>query len=334
MHADTARATKFNVSLPFLLQQAAWLYEHQLLQVREQIMKVDVSHPTAASPAPGSTYESGGGYAMTRTGSGAGREPQHIPHRPARSDRPANGAEPRALSSLSARRDSPILNDAVPNTTARPTLHSPRSSVALHHQTPNPKPRAPSQIQTHQEQRHSLQSPIPSSPSSNSNSSSSSPSPAVPSRLSRRPPQLSSHRDKGTLSDDGDDDDDEPAFMPFASTTNDPSATLRDDPRNAARRPVRGKEELSQASDSSTSSASPVMNRRTDGQRRAGPGPLSPQRTAELSRRKESSDGTPSLGSPSMGSSFSDLDGESLLRPLHFLLPSFLPLIPEPQKKH
>lgn len=324
MHTDTARATKFNVSLSFLLQQAAWLYEHQLLQVREQIMKVDVSHPTAASPAPGITYELGGGDAMTRTGSGAGREPQHIPHRPARSDRPAIGADPRAVSSLSARRDSPIPNDPVPNTTGRPALHSPLSSVTLHHQPPNQKPRTPSQIQTHQEQRHSLQSPIPSSPSSNSNSSSSSPSPAAPSRLSRRPPQLSSHRDKGGLSEDDDDDDDEPAFLPISSTTNDPSATLRDDPRNAPRRPARGKEELNQASDSSTSSASPAMNRRTDGKGRGGPGPLSPRRTAELSRRKDGSDGTPSLGSPSMGSSFSDLDGEPRFPPLYISPPYIL----------
>lgn len=314
MPADTARATKFNVSLPFLLQQAAWLYEHQLLQVREQIMKVDVSHPTAGSPAPGSTYEVGGGEAMARTGSGAGRETQLIPHRPARSDRPGNGADARAVSSFSAHRDSPNLNDAVPNATGRPTL---QSSVAPHHQPPKPK-RTPSQIQTHQEQRHALQSPLSSSPSSNSNSSSSSPSPAVPSRLSRRPPHLSSHRDKGNLSDDDEDDDDEPAFLPLASTTNDPSATLRDDPRNAARRPIKGKEDLSQASDSSTSSASPAMPRRTDGQRRSIPGPLSPRRTAELSRQKENSDGTPSLGSPSMGSSFSDLDGE--LRPLRLYI--------------
>jgi hypothetical protein len=94
--------------------------------------------------------------------------------------------------------------------------------------------------------------------------------------------------------------------MPIASTSNDPSATLRDDTRSVTRRPARGKGEISQTSDSSTSSTNPVMNRGTANPRRTTPGPLSPKRTAELAGRKDGSDGT-----PSMGSSFSDLDGRS-----------------------
>lgn len=60
------RAANFEVSLPFLLQQAAWLYERQLLQVRAQMRKVGVSKGSSApSPVPGS--ESAGGEAMRRT---------------------------------------------------------------------------------------------------------------------------------------------------------------------------------------------------------------------------------------------------------------------------
>ena len=121
--------------------------------------------------------------------------------------------------------------------------------------------------------------------------------------------------------------------MPFVSNTgtssHDPSATLRGDPRNLGKgRPAhthRKSMEVvqkhqrgmnSQTSDSSASSTAPTaVTRRgegavgTDGVRIGGgrgmAGPLSPKRTAQLSGKgREGSE-----GSPSMGSSFSDLDG-------------------------
>ena len=65
------RAERFNVSLPFLSQQAALLYERQLSQVRAGLQKAN-RLSSGASPTPGSTSGSGtaGGYAMTRGGSG------------------------------------------------------------------------------------------------------------------------------------------------------------------------------------------------------------------------------------------------------------------------
>lgn len=123
--------------------------------------------------------------------------------------------------------------------------------------------------------------------------------------------------------------------MPLTSNTgtgtsgHDPSATLRGDPRNLGKgRPVhthrksmevvqRGinKGVNSQTSDSSASSTAPTAGigiRRGEGAigkngariggGRGMAGPLSPKRKAELS-------GKGSEGSPSMGSSFSDLDG-------------------------
>jgi hypothetical protein len=47
-------AENFEVTLQFLLQQAAWLYDRQLSQVRAQIRKVGTTQSNSPSPAPGS----------------------------------------------------------------------------------------------------------------------------------------------------------------------------------------------------------------------------------------------------------------------------------------
>lgn len=48
------RADHFDVTLQFLLQQAAWLYDRQLSQVRAQMSRVPTTQSTSTSPAPGS----------------------------------------------------------------------------------------------------------------------------------------------------------------------------------------------------------------------------------------------------------------------------------------
>lgn len=144
------------------------------------------------------------------------------------------------------------------------------------------------------------------------------------------------------------DDEAEPAFLPFRAKASgdmnqggsdgsaqytDPGATLRGDPRdfaaNAARRlqnvtgPVdnsqgkikgKGKDQerilhRSGTSDSSASSAA-FVSKRSLGDRRQPSNPLSPRRTAELKGKGYSREG--SDGTPSMGSSFSDLDDASV----------------------
>lgn len=64
-------ADRFNVSLPFLSQQAALLYERQLSQVRAGLQKAK-RLSSGASPTPGSISGSGtaGGYTINRGGSG------------------------------------------------------------------------------------------------------------------------------------------------------------------------------------------------------------------------------------------------------------------------
>lgn len=140
----------------------------------------------------------------------------------------------------------------------------------------------------------------------------------------------------------------EPAFLPFSgkgsgdmggSSTGDggitapfadPTATLRGNQRdfaaNAARRlqnttgsgatdyKGKGKEkgrtlQQSNTSDSSTNSAA-FAPKRPHGDRQQPSNPLSPRRTAELKGKGISREG--SDGTPSMGSSFSDLDDASV----------------------
>ncbi|KAH0543797.1 hypothetical protein FGG08_001980 [Glutinoglossum americanum] len=94
-------ADNFQVSLPFLLQQAAWLYERELSQVRAQMRRVGgLSSSNAPSPTSGSSPGAAfaGGYAMRRTGSGG------------------TGTVPRVPSTLSIRpKESPIPS-TVPST--------------------------------------------------------------------------------------------------------------------------------------------------------------------------------------------------------------------------
>ncbi|KAI9743473.1 MAG: hypothetical protein M1818_002786 [Claussenomyces sp. TS43310] len=309
----TALATKFDVSLPFLLQQAAWLYERQLSQVRAQMRKVGAVRGST-SPLPGS--DSAGGETMRRTGSG--------------------GGGPRIPSSLSVRKDSPMLRNDATATPSRsmapPFSRTSSASTTVQIQSRN-APQSSPQLAKAALNRRSISPPARTAPtkgpsdtqgtSSESASSESSSDSEVlaKSRILRRPPRFSSH--KLGLSEDADDDDDAPAFLPFSapadSNAHDPSATLKGDLRHMPRRISSKKPEdiqRSQTSDSSASSAAPVVRpgRNEVHQMAKHTGPLSPRRTAELAGRSPMNKGKGtgregSDGSPSMGSSFSDLDG-------------------------
>ncbi|KAF7917538.1 uncharacterized protein EAE98_002672 [Botrytis deweyae] len=302
----TALATKFEVTLPFLLQQVAWLYERQFSQVREQMRKATVSKGSLApSPVPDSISEQAGGEEMRRTGSG--------------------GGGPRIQSSLSNRKSTPFSkNDgSVPNTpnraiappfsrtSSRETTVQSRTFVAPSSRptqattnrrslSPKQRSRPPSLAIDHPPRN----SPQPAQLSSPEDSSDDDPYPFQSTLLNKRFPSI-----KKTNKDPS--SDDELAFLP---TPQDPSATLRIDPRNPSRRTSAHPKKLlpveSQTSDSSTSSSAPIVNKRHDalsgGGRRPLTGPLSPRRTTEL--QSERSDG----GTPSMGSSFSDLDDASV----------------------
>ncbi|KAI4604151.1 hypothetical protein KJ359_000279 [Pestalotiopsis sp. 9143b] len=273
---------------------------------------------SASSPAPGAEPTLAG-EGVQRAGSALGR--------------------PRAPSSLSLRKDSPLpRNDgSTPGTPLRATprpqaARKTSSNTGSVYTTRNLGGSGKASIRSGDAQRRRLSSlpvattttatpevePDPSSPgpadTSSAASSSDESSPAQ-SRIIRRPPI--SYDD-----DDDEEDDDEPAFLPYraqkeASTSgqHDLSATLRGNlPKRHQKQ--HGKIHLSQTSDSSASSAAPPT-RGQSGRKPEMRSPLSPppRRTQELSGRSPIGKGKgysrDSDGTPSMGSSFSDLDGKS-----------------------
>jgi len=247
---------------------------------------------------------------------------------------------PRVPSSLSVRKDSPLPRNEIPSTSSR-SMAPPMSRTSSANTTLQIQSRNFSQTSLRLAEGTTARQPLspvsktapvkasasPEATSSESASSSDSSSDSelpVKSRLLRRPPRPSAHR--YVKSEDADDDDDAPLFLPFSTpielNTHDPSATLRGDPRQMSRRAANKKPEdvgQSHTSDSSASSAAPNVrpSQREVSQVSRQPGPLSPRRTAELAGKspmykgkglgREGSD-----GSPSMGSSFSDLDDASV----------------------
>lgn len=128
------------------------------------------------------------------------------------------------------------------------------------------------------------------------------------------------------LRDDEDDEDDSPAFLPLSrepeqreSLGQDLNATLRlDSTPGMRRRPSEHQQAKKLTAESSTSSASSGVRVNAPGEERRRsnlPEGLSPRRAAELAgispRRSTASGKSASDDTPSMGSSFSDLDGRS-----------------------
>lgn len=225
-------------------------------------------------------------------------------------------------------------------TTAPPTGRKTSATAVAQLQSryvPRASPR-PAKLDLHRRSMSPLASTSRPSTATNGNPSAASPSSTVSSdgdesssdsnlpmqsRLLRRPPR------RPRSSDDEEEVADAPTFLPFtdpgraAPWKQTSVATLRDSPGQIARnRSSNEKIRNSQTSDSSASSTTqhhPVSHRDPKHPRavNAGTGmPPVPRRTAELVSRSQQSTGngqTPrreSDGAPSMGSSFSDLDGE------------------------
>ncbi|KAK9425204.1 hypothetical protein SUNI508_03344 [Seiridium unicorne] len=314
-------ATRFQVTVDFLLQQVNFLTERHTSQVRAQLRRAAAAAKGSSAPSPIPGAEGAApGEGIQRTGSAASRV--------------------RAPSSLSIRKDSPIpRNDA--SISGLPLRATPRpqatrntsSNTGSLFTARNLGGSSKGTTRSGETQRRRLSSlpmttaadevdPDPPSPgpadASSAGSSSDESSPAQ-SRIIRRPPRFQTNDGISSYADD--EDDDEPAFMPYkpqneASTSaqHDLSATLRGNlPRKLPKQ--HGKIHLSQTSDSSASSNAPVPRGSSGG--KGGPsGPLSPRRTMELAGRSPGGKGKgysrDSDGTPSMGSSFSDLDDASV----------------------
>lgn len=119
-------------------------------------------------------------------------------------------------------------------------------------------------------------------------------------------------------SDDDDEDGSSGGYLPFAAmpktTKGAPIATLEEPakPRTPSAGKAKAKEERQDSSASSASSAQPQPSSESNASQR--PGLLSPAHRAQLANLSPRSRGTGSDGSPSMSSSFSDLDDTSVTR--------------------
>ncbi|KAI0385204.1 hypothetical protein F5Y04DRAFT_207784 [Hypomontagnella monticulosa] len=330
-------ALNFGVTVDFLLQQIAWLTERHASQVRAQMRKAAAAAKGSSAPSPQPGPE--GPFAaepMRRTGSGDRQQARAPSALSIRKDSPL------------PRNDGSVPGTPM-RSTPRPTATRTSSSNTAVYTTRNLGNSGKAPIKPSAEsQRHRLSSlPIttsvdddndqgPSDPpspgpaeTSDDDSASSSSSDPAQSRIIRRPPRFQGGTTNAgsSFADDDDDEDAEPAFLPYkpqpddASSSNssnrgqhDLSATLRGNPsRDYGRRYGKGSSSRaerihhSQTSDSSTNSGAP----------KAG-GPLSPRRTMELAVGRSPGGGKGkghsggSDGTPSMGSSFSDLDDASV----------------------
>ena len=69
-------AEEFGVTQPFLLQQAAWLYERHFQHVKAQMNKLRTSNAPTPVLGPTSQQPVAGGVPMKRLGSGGGELPR------------------------------------------------------------------------------------------------------------------------------------------------------------------------------------------------------------------------------------------------------------------
>ncbi|KAI1365281.1 hypothetical protein F5Y08DRAFT_186553 [Xylaria arbuscula] len=330
-------ADKFEVTVDFLLQQVAWLTERHASQVRAQMRKAAAAAKVSPAPSPQPQALEGG-----------------FPADPPRYT--GSAGQPRAPSSTSIRRDSPLPRNeqSTPNSSMRstprpvPTRTSSTNNASYTTRNLGVSSKAsgkpsndlqrrlttlPITTNIDDQDHRDYQDTDPNSPGpaeSSSASSSSSSSPAQ-SRIIRRPPRFQGNDGPSFADDDDDDDDENPAFLPYrpqhsgaTSGQSDMGATLRGDFRDPGKRPVKGSgRDRIHHSQTSDSSASSVPVSRGAHEKRLN-GPLSPRRTLELAGRspggKAKTYSRDSDGTPSMGSSFSDLDGTYLVEFFYYTL--------------
>ncbi|KAK5163388.1 uncharacterized protein LTR77_010761 [Saxophila tyrrhenica] len=323
---------RFNVSISFLLQQAAWLSERHFERMRKQVQRIGASANPVPSPVPTRSEEVAGqsssrpGSAEATVGSRSGGVTMER----------KGSRESQKRSSLLSRKSTPLQiaeESKVPPSprTQRPGVsRTPSTSTVTQSRAFASGSRRPSQTYS----RSNLTSKRPTTAEEDDSAlghdgTSESESEDEP---SRRPPwhrsPLSKTPPMGTLSSDGDveddDDDDSGGFLPFAARPDDeddPTATLTTPPSQqpTSNRPAASSTSRPQPPDSSASSntSSQPSNPgppRTAQTTLSSPDTLSPQQRAQLSRLspRYRNAVSGSEGSPSMGSSFSDLDDLSV----------------------
>lgn len=319
-------ASRFEVGLGFLMQQAAWLYERHFEGVRVQMRRLAEGGGDGRDSKGALRKESPGLLQMSgAVGEGSG------PSSP-RSLAPGIERTPSSATLTQSR----IGSAAMPGLRQRAL----RGSNSSQQRRPVAAKRA---AEPEDEDA--------TAGSTSESEEESGPSMARSQAFRRAPvasnrPATSNRRTLATLSSEGDasadddDDDDDPessgGYLPFAAaapparetTSADPAATIRGSPRrdNATlAQPLRSKQPEHPHNDSSASSSSSAaqvpstnpsrMNTHPDPSQR--PGPISPRHRAHLAhlsprQQRQAARAEGSEGTPSMGSSFSDLDDASV----------------------
>ncbi|KAJ4983507.1 hypothetical protein SVAN01_11022 [Stagonosporopsis vannaccii] len=333
-------ASKFQVPPTFLLQQAAWLYERHFEHVRNQMKKVSGSSVNAPAASGGSTLTPVGGFAMQRAGSGGAGPPRTTSALSGhRKNSPSLGlqdpVEPGATLTRTPSTTTITQSRAQAQQLPTRTL-SARSSQrpGLARPFKDHRPVSPGTA-THTAVQEPPDSPeIPASSSSSSSSLSDADHPAHRSQLFKRPPRFQQKRPRelapfaeGDGTQEGDDAGSQGnTMLPFASTARRTPVTSRqsqseqrtrlaDRPKAAAVAKQSSPQSQVTTETASSMTSSTSASEAASGAQAAAKSPVSPNfshRTAmanlgspraQALRRKEGSEGT-----PSMGSSFSDID--------------------------
>ncbi|RDA95359.1 hypothetical protein CP533_3483 [Ophiocordyceps camponoti-saundersi (nom. inval.)] len=312
-------ALGFQVPVDFLLQQVAYLTDRHASQVRAQVLKATAAARGSAAPSP---VPPGSDHPRTTSALSVKRDSPLPRHDGGFVSRPA-GSRNTSVHAASAR-------DASGSSAMLPVSSAPTDRLRLSSLPLQPSPAAVA------EQRRAV-TPGPAMGSlldddddddnddaddDDDDDDDDGSSPAQ-SRIIRRPPRFQQAEAAQPFSGAGDGDSEEgsePAFQPYqpaASEGQDLASTLKGDGRIVVDRGHQGSRKdatlQSHLSDSSAGSgANAPRPARPREPKTAGHG--SPRRTAELSGRgkgkaisHEGSDGT-----PSMGSSYSDLDDASV----------------------
>ncbi|KAF2735127.1 hypothetical protein EJ04DRAFT_511962 [Polyplosphaeria fusca] len=337
-------ALRFEVPPTFLLQQAAWLYERHLDHVRSQMKKVGGATVSATSTSH-SNQSALGGIPMQRGGSNGSRNSQ-TPS--ALSTRTKDGPMPRGENSTPSSTIPPLSRTPSTNTitqsrayTQQGIARNPSSRLARPTGSGSSQQIQPATLISPNVESESGDANSEAAPESSSTSSSSDSdveNPIHRSQLFKRPPRFQraqKPRDLHSYDEENDDQYDSASnqhvVLPFAKVAGEVSNTNADASKRMPDEPIphrnhpppiqsmalnrkssetsRGQAmkmalEKKDASSSLASSASDAPVR---------PGPLSPRHRSDLARQspaRMSSKGKRegSEGTPSMGSSFSDID--------------------------
>ncbi|KAM3558039.1 hypothetical protein ARSEF4850_004780 [Beauveria asiatica] len=310
-------AAKFDVTVDWLLKQVAYLTEKHASQVRAQVRKAAAAAKGSAAPSPVPAAESStAADRRSQPGQPIGRDPLIPRNEPTGTIRPAIS---RGGSGNTIPRDNIVHSSPRPESKQLPSRTT-GETIGRRRLSSLPVTASGSRPAATQEPSPD-EAVSPGPPESSSGESSEDESSPAQSRIIRRPPRYQENDASYQVDDDGDDES-EPAFQPYKSSADQNSAsdlasTLRGDSRTSTKRGnkhlARERIHQSQTSDSSAGSGAPGAEsskprwpKSHNSNQKSGQLALSPSGKGKLSSQ-DGSDET-----PSMGSSFSDLDDASV----------------------